>query len=476
MLAIGVPLVCSVVLLAGAAALLVHSIRGASARPLHPAMRVVLPLLGVIYVAGIWWGVPWRGWAPDEIPPSVFLDAIDRHFAHGWHDKYPPVHFYLNAALYLPFVVAARAGRLDLTTNAVQIVLLLVSRALSLLMAIGSIVALYIVADDLYGPPGSVFAAAIGGVTLPFVYYAKLANVDVPYLFWFAWSMVFYVRLIRRERTVDAFLFALTAVTAVETKDQAYGFYVLPMLHVAFTRRRTLPVTLATGLAAFVLESNVLFNPSGFVEHVRAVAGVGGDLNRQPDASVGARLLTLARLTSINLGWSMTWPGVLAAIAGIVAEIRLRRFLWLLLPVISYAMFFLTTITSVFDRYLLGVYMILAVFAGAWIGALVRADAPNRRARLLLCAAGTVLLAWYGASIDLMMLKDSRYPAQRWLRERPSADARVALIGPRAYLPGVDSRQVVRGLSSPAGTAPAELPDFLVVNTQVMRRQELPAL
>src|SRR5260221_2312368 len=99
-----------------------------------------------------------------------------------------------------------------------------------------------------------------------------------------------------------------------------------------------------------------------------------------------------------------------------------------------------------------------------------------RRSRLLLCSAGTVLLAWYGASIDLMMLKDSRYPAERWLREEPSPTARVALIGPRAYLPGVDPRLIVRGLPDPARTAAADLPDFFVVNTQVMRRQELPAL
>jgi Dolichyl-phosphate-mannose-protein mannosyltransferase len=385
------------------------------------------------------------------------------------------VQFYLNAVLYLPFVVAARTGWLDLTTNATQAVLLMVSRALSTVMAIGAVCAIYTVSDDLYGSPGAVFAAAIAGVTLPFVFYAKLANVDVPYVFWFAWSMVFYARIVKHGRDADALWFAVTAATAVETKDQAFGFYLLPILHVAFIRRRALPIAIAGGLAAFLLESNLLFNFRGFIEHLRAVAGVGADLNRL-SASMLGRQFTVARLTLINVAWSMTWLGVCAAGAGIVNELRQRRFLWLLLPVISYYVFFLSTITSVFDRYLLGDYMILAIFAGGWIATLLRAPVPHRRWRLFACAAGTAALAWYGSSIDVMMLKDSRYAAERWLRERTPPTSRVALLGPRAYLPGVRSDRITRSLTSPTATPAANLPDFVVANVQVMRRKDLPAV
>jgi hypothetical protein len=438
-------------------------------------IRVLLCLLAAIYATGIWWGVPWGGWAPDEVPPSMFLDAMSRHFSGGWYDKYPPMHFYLNAVLYVPFVLAARAGWLDLSSRAAQITLLLVSRALSIVMALGAVGAIYVLADELYGRPGATFAAAIAGVTLPFVFYAKLANVDVPYLCWFAWSMVCYARVVRRGGDRDALWFAITAATAVETKDNAYGFYVLPMLHIALARPRALLVAIPAGLVAFLVESNLLFNFRGFVDHVRAVAGVGADLNHQTDNSAVARALTIARLTIVNLAWAMTWPAVLAAVAGIALEIRRRRFLWLLLPIASYFLFFVTTITSVFDRYLLGVFMLLAVFAGGWIAWLLREDAPRRRARMLACTAGVVWMAWYGGSIDLMMLNDSRYTAARWLRERTSPTARIAALGPRSYLPGIDPSRIVRQLPGPA-IAPDGLPDFIVINAQVMRRGNLPPL
>src|SRR5258708_14087049 len=138
MMLLGVALVCSLGLLAGASVLVVKCVRATGARSLAPSMRLILVGLAAIYLVGIWWGVPW-GWAPDEIPPWFFLDAIDRHFAAGWHDKYPPMLFYLNAVLYLPFVVLARPGWLDLSTNASQAVLLVVSRLLSTVMAIGTV-------------------------------------------------------------------------------------------------------------------------------------------------------------------------------------------------------------------------------------------------------------------------------------------------------------------------------------------------
>jgi len=150
MIAIGVPLVCSLGLLAGAAILLARAVRAAAARPFVPAMRWVLAALALVYACGIWWGLPWAGWGPDEVPPDVFLDAMRKHFLDGWHDKYPQVHFYLNAVLYLPWVAAERLGQIDLTSNAAQIALLVVSRVLSTVMALGTVCAIYILADDLY--------------------------------------------------------------------------------------------------------------------------------------------------------------------------------------------------------------------------------------------------------------------------------------------------------------------------------------
>ncbi len=442
-------------------------------RPCPPALRWTLAGLAVIYLAGIRWGVPWAGWAADELPPWVILDAIDKHFAGGWHDKYPPMQYYLNAILYTPFLIAARIGGFDLAGAGAQSALLLVSRALSVVMGLGAVWGIHAAADDLYGATAALFAAVIAGVTLPFVYYAKVANVDVPYLFWFAWSIVFYARTIRHGGTANAVLFAVTAATAVETKDQAYGFYLLPFVHALVVRRRETMTAIAAGVLTFVILSNIVFNPRGFVDHVRALADVGSDLRFEVPGARLSRQVAIWRVSFVSTVFSMTWLGVVAAAAGLATEIWKRRYWWLALPIVSYYLFFLSTITSVFDRYLLGAYMILAIAAGGWVGGLVDARPGGRRLRLAAAAAAVAVMAWYGASIDLVMMNETRYPAARWINEHTAPGTRVALLGPRAYLPIVDPSRVQRALTLPSATAPGDLPDFVVANAQVMRRNSM---
>ena len=68
------------------------------------------------------------------------------------------------------------------------------------------------------------------GLVTPFVYYAKTANLDVPYLFWFAISMVFYLRALDGLRLGDFVGVRRVRHVAICTKDQAYGLYVLAPL------------------------------------------------------------------------------------------------------------------------------------------------------------------------------------------------------------------------------------------------------
>ena len=469
------PLVCSAALLAAAAAAFRRAVLRLHPQPFAPAFPWLLLALAAIFVTGIWWGVPWAGWAADELPPWLILDAIDRHFAGGWFDKYPPLQYDLNALAYAPFVVARAAG-VDLGTTAALFVLQLVIRFVSVAMALGAIVAIYVVTDDLYGPTGALAAAAFAGVTLPFVYYAKLANVDVPYLFWLAWSLVFYARTIREGGTTNAVLFGLTAALAVETKDQAYGFYVLPFVHALILRRRPVLIGIVTGIATFLVVSNVILNPSGFAAHVHALTDVGSDLRFELPGTRLSRQVTIWRLSAVSTVFSMTWIGVIAAAAGFASEIRRRRYWWLVLPIVSYYLFFLSTITSVFDRYLLGDFLVLSIVAGGWCGTVIDASPVRRRLRIALVSAAVAVMAWYGASIDLMLIKDSRYPAALWLHDHAAPGARVALLGPRAYLPIVEPAHLLRSVPPPASTAAVDLPDFVVVNAQVMRRPSLAAI
>ena len=66
-----------------------------------------------------------------------------------------------------------------------------------------------------------------------------MTNLDVPYLFWFALSFYFYANVVKRNRPGDLYGYAVAATLAICTKDQAYGLYLLPTLHIALLAWRT---------------------------------------------------------------------------------------------------------------------------------------------------------------------------------------------------------------------------------------------
>src|SRR5262245_5585603 len=126
------------------------------------------------------WGLPSiTGWAPDELLPTAVLDAAARHFSNGWHDKYPPLHFRLLSVLYAPFAGAERPVSPETYHR-----LFLVGRTTSLLMGTGIVLLVYLCGRRMMDERRALAAAALVAVMAPLVFYAKLANVDVPYLFW----------------------------------------------------------------------------------------------------------------------------------------------------------------------------------------------------------------------------------------------------------------------------------------------------
>ena len=129
------------------------------------------------------------------------------------------------------------AGMLD---TSVAFPFHLVNRLVSLVMAAGILAACYLCGRALGGRVAGLTAATMTGLMLPFAYYAKIANLDVPYLFWFCWAMLFYIRIVLTGDIVAYPWFALTAAFAIATKDQAFGYFVAPCVHVAVLRYRRL--------------------------------------------------------------------------------------------------------------------------------------------------------------------------------------------------------------------------------------------
>ena len=111
---------------------------------MSPRRAFVLVLAGAL-VLGAWglrWGLPSEfGWAPDEVLPADVDAAVAQRFAHGWHTKYPPLHFALLAAAGAPVRIAGDA--LGWEAARVHDARMTAGRLLSLALSLGLLVLVY---------------------------------------------------------------------------------------------------------------------------------------------------------------------------------------------------------------------------------------------------------------------------------------------------------------------------------------------
>ena len=131
----------------------------------------------------------------------------------------------------------AHMGLADLSAPETYQTMFLAQRSVSVVLAAATLYLVYLCGRVLHGSRAAGLGAAVLVGSMPlFIYYANLANVDVPYIFWFTFSLLCYIRYVQRHHPSALYGFAVTATLAICTKDQAYGFYALPALHILWLR------------------------------------------------------------------------------------------------------------------------------------------------------------------------------------------------------------------------------------------------
>jgi hypothetical protein len=324
---------------------------------------------------------------------------------------------------------------------------------------------------------------------VPFVFYGKLANLDAPYLFWWTLSLLFLLRSLKRHRRADYLLFALTAVLAVCTKDQAYGLYVLTLPLLLASRWRHLraqgepaglrelvgrDVLLAAGagLVLFAIVQNVAWNWAGVRAHFALIAGPASrDFQEFPNDLAGHA--ALLGQTWRHVRFTLGTPSFLACLAGLGAAFMPQRrdplLLALVVPGVSYYLFFIAVVLYGYDRFALPLGILLSFFGGRLLSEALAAGGWRTRA----AAAAVIAIVGYGAaralSVDLLMANDSRYAAESWLRRHAGPVALVGAVGPPEHLPRLDGlRWRVVG---PRADRLARIgPDYVVINADYGRR------
>ena len=407
-------------------------------------LALILLAGAVIYVVPIWWGVPAgpNTWAFDEIKPQ--------HVTSSWPILYPPAHRHMLTAL---FAAAYHAAALTGQDPPGSQTLLLASRALSALLACLTALVVYRCARRLFGRAASLLSVTAVVFGTNYVFYAKTANLDIPYVFWFTLSLLFFLRCLEHRRWGDHVLFAVCGTLAIVTKTQAYALYLLaPIALVLNLRPAGEPVWRSLRRALFdrrILEAAgacvaltlVLFGElrgSGELrEHVAALTSL--DFADYRTVALSPRgLFRLGvetfRLTSFVLGA----PVFLAALAGLGMALarprRNARLLSLLLFAAPYWLVFVAATGFNYDRHYLPIAVVLGLFAGKALAGLAGPGPPLRWLRQT--AVGLVLAyaLWSGVSVDLMLLGDARYQAERWIGAE-GLRTQIAGLGSKERLP-----------------------------------------
>ncbi|HXU33383.1 MAG TPA: glycosyltransferase family 39 protein [Thermoanaerobaculia bacterium] len=424
----------------------------AADRSFRFALFGLLAGAAVLFLLGITWGLPsWRGWAGDEIRPNQVAAGFHRAFSGGWHTKYPPLHFYVLAIVQTPLRALAGIGPVPGKGLDLNSWLFVLSRLMSVAMALGAVAAIAEVGRSVSNPRAGLFAGALVAPGAPFVYFAKTANVEMPFLFWFALSLVFFVRLLDRHRMRDYLWFGACAVFAITSKDQAYGLYLLvpfavlpgliraraqegarPGLFAALVDRRILSVLgLGLGLAAVIY--NWPFNLGGFLAHVRTLLGPQSEeakaFANTPAGHLGNLVENLSHLR-FCMGWPAFAAGAIGAVHAVARARQRERTLLLSLALLggSYYLFFLLPILFSRDRYVLPLALLLALPAGRLLAAITFSRRATLRGLGLLAAASVLAYGGlYALSVDRRMVHDARYDAEAFARENGGPADSLAL-------------------------------------------------
>jgi hypothetical protein len=427
--------------------------------PARPVLAGIIAGSLILNLVGIRWGVP-VVWAGDEIRPIDVSSALSQHFSGGWFARYPPFHYFVLSAASSPWLLMVRLGWIHPSYPVHDAVLTVLTRLVSVAAGVGVLVGVFICGSRAFGTRAGLFAAGMTAVLTPFIYYSKTANPEVPYVFWFTVSLVFYARLLRTLAAKDAVLFAAAATIAICTKDQAYALYLAAPFVIVHhlwqsnrDRRLSRPLARAVfdvrvGLAAatvavlFILIYAVPFNPGGLVDHVRDITGPGSRPYRMFEPTLAGRM-ALLRLTADLNQRSWGWPLWLVSVFGVALALKephsRQIAITLALVIVSYYVGFIDVILYNYDRYLLPVCVVEALLGGValdralrWSPGVTRASRSWRMALVAGVFAYTLL---YGATVDVLMLRDSRYAVEQWLRARVGDDQLVGTVFPSVVLP-----------------------------------------
>ncbi|MBE9128560.1 glycosyltransferase family 39 protein [Coleofasciculus sp. LEGE 07092] len=440
----------------------------------------------LVYLYGIDWGLPSvTGWTADELTPSIVLKGVERSFSNGWRYKYPPFHFYVLTVLYSPLLILDLLNFVDVHSLPIQTLLFCIGRFLNVILAVSILIIVYFCGKEIYEKRAAVFAALITALIMPFTYYSKMINLDIPYLFWFIVSLFFYIRILKHHRYKDYLLFSAMAVVAVCTKDQAYGLYILTPIVLVINHHlylkhknpsislkeslldRKITHSLLLGVALFAILQNLLFNLEGFLGRIELITEGQASIHPRFGNKLFEHLDMLVQ-SFMHLKFSLGLPLFIVCILGLLRslwqldQLYLLWYLWI--PVLSYYLFFITVVLYNDVRYLLSSCIVLAFFGGKFLADFLKPSHSFFKTKIILVTAILTYSFFYALTVNVLMHSDSRYYVENWMEQNIDKKALVFGASDVKFLPRLKPFNSILDTELTLDVLQHYHPDYIIVS------------
>lgn len=454
----------------------------------------------LIYLPGIWWGLPQatsaagvHGWDVDGVTGIRVLSEFHNLFVESkpdWYLAYPLFHYLVLGIVNAPYLsylyfsggLTAPSGEYPYgfvdPVNSLMI-LALAGRLVSTAMACGIIVAAYLSAKTVWDKTTGLLTAAAVMLMEPMPFYARSGNLDVPVLFWTALGVLVIARIVTLGFTVRrAIYLGVCAALAVATKDQAYGawlcaFIVLPVFHYRRTRRGQEGPTAITpnrwfvaplssivaGAAAYALASGLIFSPQRFVRHVSFILSYQKTFRNvaefdllRPQTPAGYFRLALEVVEAFA---NAMGPVLLAAaLVGLLITWRSSWFTKIIVTMgVGHVLIVIAPIRFMQYRYVMFLCFVAAFLMARAVVLGWRGGALTRGIAALVVVVGFGWLTARGTDLTYQMLYDARYEAEAWLQSNYKPGDQLGFFGEVNQLPGLPGDVRTRALPSDAAAA-----------------------
>jgi hypothetical protein len=441
---------------------------------------ILIASFTALYALGAFWGLPSALTpASDSISPLGPLAFVAKYRQADITFVYPAVHQLIQVAFYaVVLAVAKLTGAIGSISgvwpygfkdpSAMFSMLLVVSNLISAVMAAFLLRTLWRMRPD----PAAAqwFAISLLGLSGVYAYYARTANMDIPYLFWIvlAWHQLWlyltspasskeqngldrrrgWARVreglgaatgLRASHTRPLLLAGLFSALSVGSKDQAsgviLGFGLLLLFQVPEgseggwrIRLRQAALFSVAVLVCYALVA-ILPQPARWWQHARFVTS--DHVMPETPGTLAGQWEVIVRCYW-RLHHILTYAGLPLGLAGIAILWRRgrgRELALLLIPALAYYGFIIARVRATEERYLLPIAIPLVLCAGVTIGALLEIRWGRKPAYALAAATLASQLVFSFWPVTYCQMFDTKRDLQRDLATLLPPQSPIAIHG-----------------------------------------------